>query len=124
MMNLFKKKSKKEPALNHTKTLTFTNSKGFKGFKRLQVVSHGIVEDPVTMPETDGKEIRIELKWSGSGDPFCDVFLAGERVGCLFNENVIPINEQTIDGAHLDYDLRHGANEDHYHPRLFIHIAE
>ena len=120
-MGLFKKKA---PGPKLIKSLTFTNSKGFKGFKRLHIVSRGIVDDPKVRPELDGKEVRIDLLWSGSGDPFCNVFLDGERVGCLFNENVAPINEQNIDKVHLDYDLRRGINEEYYHPRLFIHIAE
>lgn len=120
-MGLFKKKA---PGPKLIKSLTFTNSKGFKSFKRLHVVSHGILDDPKVMPELDGKEVRIDLLWSGSGDPFCDVFLDGERVGCLFNEDIVPINEQNIDKVHLDYDCRPGAGGSSYHPRLFIHIAE
>ena len=79
----------------------------------------------MSMPETEGKTIRIDLLKSQKGELYCDVFLDDQRIGCLFQESMELFRNPGFDQVHLEYREVLGADGKTFlRPKLLAHLRE
>lgn len=109
--------------VSEKKEYSFIQSKGFRGFKRCNMVVHGVAEYPKTEPETKDKQItfrQVDSSWK--------VFLESTHIGSLFDESAELFNNDQVDAVYIKYETETvvgiDSSEDRIRPRLFVHIKE
>lgn len=118
------KKSRNIPKKILSSSVTFSNTEHFRGFKRINVVTHGILEDPITPPMLDGKPIRIDMLQSAKGEKYCQVFLGADQIGCLFGEAAELFQAPGFEAVHLEYEEKFGVNTNYFHPKMLVKLRE
>lgn len=93
--------------------ITFKNSKGFRGFKRANIVCHGICDLPKTEP--NGDEIKLEPIKDGF-----KVFMDGQHIGSLFAETAEAIAQGNVTDIHIHFD----QTDEGFRPRIFLKFKE
>lgn len=93
--------------------ITFKNSKSFKGFKRANIVCHGICELPKTEPKAS--EIQLEP----INDSF-KVYAGGQHIGSLFAETAEAIAQGNVTDIHIHFD----QTDEGFRPRIFLKFKE
>lgn len=88
------------------------------------MVTHGILEDPITPPMLDGKPIRIDLLQSAKGEKYCQVFLGADQIGCLFGEAAELFQAPGFEAVHLEYAEKSGVNTNYFHPKMLVKLRE
>lgn len=105
--------------VSEKKEYSFIQSKGFRGFKRCNMVVHGVAEYPKTEPETKDKQItfrQVDSSWK--------VFLESTHIGSLFDESAELFNNDQVDAVYIKYETEVANGEERIRPRLFVHIKE
>lgn len=125
LLSLFTKAEKSNiPKKTLSLSVTFSNTEHFRGFKRINVVTHGILEDPITPPTLDGKDIRIDLLRSTKGEDYCQVFAGPDLIGCLFREAAELFRDPGFEAVHVEFEERRGVNENYFHPKMLVKLKE
>lgn len=127
LLSLFTRETKSNsiPKKNLKLSVTYSNTEHFRGFKRIQIASYGIVDPPEEMPETKGKTVRIDLLTSEKGELYCDVFLDDKRIGCLFQESVDLFQKPGFDQVHIEFREVLGADGKTFlRPKMLAHLRE
>lgn len=126
LLSLFTKAEKSNiPKKNLNLSVTYSNTEHFRGFKRIQIASYGIVDPPAEMPETKGKTVRIDLLTSEKGELYCDVFLDEKRIGCLFQESVDLFQKPGFDQVHIEFREVLGADGKTFlRPNMLAHLRK
>lgn len=110
------------------KEYSFTQSKSFRGFKRCNMVVHGVAEYPKTEPETKDKQITFKQQINEFGESSYKVFLESTHIGSLFSESAELFNNNQVDAVYIKYETETvvgiDSSEDRIRPRLFVHIKE
>lgn len=105
--------------VSEKKEYSFIQSKGFRGFKRCNMVVNGVAEYPKTEPETKDKQItfrQVDSSWK--------VFLESTHIGSLFDESAGLFNNDQVDAVYIKYETEVANGEERIRPRLFVHIKE
>ena len=105
--------------VSEMKEYSFTQSKSFRGFKRCNIVVHGVAEYPKTEPEVKDKTItfkQVDSSWK--------VFLESTHIGSLFDESAELFNNDKVDAVYIKYETEVANGEERIRPRLFVHIKE
>ena len=105
------------------KEYSFTQSKGFKGFKRCNIVVHGVAEYPKTEPETKDKAITFK-QYISNGDSSYKVFLESTHIGSVFDDSAELFDKEMVDAVYIKYETEIANGEERLRPRLFVHYKE
>ena len=115
-----KKKNKEQKELRQ---YSFIQSKSFRGFKRCNIVVHGIAEFPKTEPEVKDKQITFKQTISNNESSWM-VYLESTHIGSLFQESAELFDSDKVDAVYVKYEPEIANGEERIRPRLFVHIKE
>lgn len=109
---------------------TFTLSKSFKGFKRFNIVQHGIdgAEENCRYLSQNGikdNQIIFQENISKNGQPYVCVIVDNKLIGAIFDaEQINSLRSGSISAAHVHFEtesvVSSGKTEERDRVRVFV----